>query len=519
MSDNANYSEVYHDPETGVAVMSEISPEEFEGFTQGSLLPFPIQRALATWAEEASPASRRQKSLFARDKYVTPGKIMEQMAMAQDALDDDSVGNVADMSESLAFQKMTFECADSQQEDVWKQIGRDLNLDGWIRTAWRELFTASQLYGVRWWGIKEYQVRGKVDKRASRKKFTLEVPTGLGFLDPTRVVPVRPDIFGGSDLAWIATPEEMEQLGKIDELLSMLWVSKYEPSERERKDLQNQEIETDRLILLNPHYVFRHTLTKSPFERWARIRMKSVFPLLDLKHQIREMDRSHIMGAINFLVLVTRGSDQAPAKPFEVEHAASQVRAQSRSPIIVSDHRISVEIITPDMKDVLDKDKWSVLDERILQRLWGTFQLPSQTSGRETSLTLARVIARGIESRRHMLKRTIEADIIKAIQDSPVNTDFTENVDIEFAPRRMELELDPILIGVIQELRDRGDLSRETVLTELNFDQELEARRRKQEDDEYDEIFTPVNVPFDSPNRTTPNGSGRQGGRPPQGQE
>lgn len=519
---NASAHEAYIDEATGVAIVSDIDPSEVEGSDLMVQLPKPIQRAIASWAEEVQSTNRRGTPLFRRDKYVTPEKVLQQMALAQETVDDDIVGNVADMSEALAFQKVAFECADQDQEDVWNQIGRDLDLDGFIRQAWRELFTVSQFYGVRWWGMKEYQVRGKRDKRAARKRFTLEVPLQLGFLDPTRVVPVKPDIFGGSQLAWIGTNNDMKLLSSIgtadeDPLVRQLFVGKYTPLPKEEQDLKGEDIPVDNLILLNPKYVWRHSLTKSTYERWARLRLKSILPLLDLKRQLREMDRAFMLGGINFLVLVTRGSDTQPASKTEVTQTAGMVRTQSKSPIIVSDHRISVEIITPDLEHILSDDKWAVLDERILMRLWGTFQLPSQVSGRETSLTLSRVIARGIESRRHMLKRSLEKYLIREIQESAINKDveFTEDASIEFAPRRMELEMDPALITVIQELRDRGDISRETVLTELNFDQSLEARRREIEKKDYDKIFTPVNVPFDSPNRVTPGGSGRQGGRPP----
>ena len=122
-----------------------------------------------------------------------------------------------------------------------------------------------------------------------------------------------------------------------------------------------------------------------------------------------------------------------------------------------------------------------------------------------------------------MLKRCIEKYIIREVLESEFNAQaqFEAEVSLEFAPRRMELEMDTALINVLQELRDRGDLSRETILQELNFDQGLEARRREVEKKEFDKIFTPTNVPFDSPQRTagqpgqpkpTPGGAGRQGG-------
>ncbi len=512
--------------EHGVAVVSEVPGDVLAASLNdgiANILPIAVQRSLAAWAEEAHGDRRHSRPLFHRDKYVTPGKVYEQMAMAYDSLDDDVVGNVADMSEAMAFQKVGFECPeDKDQENVWGQIGKDLDLDSFVRQMWRELFTVSQVYPVRFWGRKTYKVKGKREKRQARKEYDLVVPTQLGFLDPLRVVPVKVDPFGNAQLAWIATDSEMELYGKdkptvqTDDVVKAMFLGEYKPTKKEEAEFGKESIPPDSLMLLNPQFVWRHTATKSPFERWSRVRMKSLFPILDLKHQLREMDRAFLLGGINFIVLVTRGTDQIPTTKTEVDQTTAQIRAQSKSPVIVSDHRISIEIITPDVEHILDAKKWAVLDERLLMRLWGTFALATANSGRETSLTTGRVIARGLASRRHMMKRSIEREVIRMVTSNPLNEaqEFGADTSIEFAPRRMELEFDESVVTMIQSLRDRGDISRETVLTEFNFDQDLEAARREYEDERYPDVFEPVNVPFDSPDKTTPDGSGRTGGRP-----
>jgi hypothetical protein len=80
--------------------------------------------------------------------------------------------------------------------------------------------------------------------------------------------------------------------------------------------------------------------------------------------------------------------------------------------------------------------------------------------------------------------------------------------DIRFHPKRIALDFDPAVATLIQNLRDHGDISRESTLDELGFDQDDEARKRQKEKEQYDDIFTPVNVPFDSPGKAGQNDGG-----------
>lgn len=535
MSDEHAFEAVSRD---GVIIASEVDPamvdtsieEGLFGAYEGAAWMDPVKRALASWAEDTRKGSRRDRSIFARDKFVTPGKVFEQIGMAEDAMDDDVVGGVYDTSEAMAFKKMSMQCEDPDQRDVWNQIAKDINLDAFLRTVWRELFKASQYYGVIWWGRKTYRVRGKGEQRARRKTFDVVAPVALGVLDPIRVVPVGSTLFGDRQLAWIADEGEQALFGKVktdrvldDELVSQIILGPYTPPKAEAEKLSSESIPVDRLWLLNPANTWAGTLTKASYERWARVRMKGIFPLLDMKHQVREMDRAFLLGGINFIVLVKKGTDDHPVtKASEVTLVAEQMRSQSKSSVIVSDHRLEIEIITPDLEHILSGDKWSVLDDRIRLRLWGSIAPPSDTGNQESQVTLAKVVSLGIENRRHMLKRDLEAAILDATGRRNEGT-FDEPASIEYAPRRVDLLFDSQVATIFQEIRDRGDLSRETILEEFSFDLALERQRRQAEKDledgaTDDEIFTPVNVPFNSPdNMATPGGSGRRGGRPPQG--
>lgn len=520
----------------GVAIASDVDPDMVESSLEegilngyeGSTWMEPVKRALASWAEDTQGKKGRDRTIFSRNKFVTPSKIFEQMAMAEDAMDDDVVGGVYDTSEAMAFKKMSMQCEDEDQRDVWNQIAKDLNLDEFLRMVWRELFKNSQYYGIKWWDQKTYRVRGMAEERPRRKTFNLLAPIGLGVLDPTRVVPVGLDMFGNGQLAWIADEGEMDMFKQVkdrvldDELVSQILLGPYDPPKAEAGKLKNEDVPVDRLLLLNPTNVWMGHFTKATYERWARVRMKGIYPLLDMKHQLREMDRAFLLGGINFIVLVKKGTDEHPVtKNSEITMVAEQMRAQAKSSVIVSDHRLEIEIITPDLENILNTEKWGVLDDRIRLRLWGSIAPPSDTGNKESQVTLAKVVALGIENRRHMMKRDFEAEIVQATRDR--NEELDAEASIEYAPRRVDLLFDSQVATIFQEIRDRGDLSRETILEEFGFDLSLERQRRVAEkEDEFDaksddEIFEPVNVPFNSPeNQTTPGGSGRRGGRPPE---
>ncbi len=209
-------------------------------------------------------------------------------------------------------------------------------------------------------------------------------------------------------------------------------------------------------------------------------------------------------------MLVTKGSDAQPAKPEELANLNIQSRTAivGASPIIVGDHRLDIKLITPPMENTLNEDKWYVLDQRIQSRLYQTY-LPAPSS-KEDPLALAKIVARGMESRRHMIKRTIEKKIIaETIRRNPTLTD--KDPKLRFYPARIELSFDPAMVQFLIDMRNHGDISRDTYLNEVDFNQADEALLREREKKHYDKVFTPVNVPF-SGNGTDPRDGGRSGG-------
>lgn len=465
--------------------------------------------------------SQRTGNIFERDRYVTPQEIYEQIKLASHAAKyDDVVSGVLETTEAMAFERITFECEDPDEEELWNQIAEEINLDMVLRQMWREDFVLSQFYTATWMARKTFKMQKNAKSRARRKRFNIVAPRAITILDPLRVVPVGEFVHGRENLAYVADrneaakyDEELAAENSSDLTVRMLFRGRYKPDRREAELIRKLGFKADNLFLLNPDIVHRHTDTRATYERFADIRMASIFELLDMKNLLRSMDRANLLGSINYIVLVRIGSDDHPAKQDEVSMMGSAVRQGSRLPVLIGDHRLQVDIISPDNSETLRPERYNTIDSRITSRLYSLLVSGEYSAGKgsDKSLELSRIIGRVLESRRHMLKRYIERTVIKPTFER--NDELTCMPNLRFAPRRISLFIDPSTLTALMDLRDRGEVSRSTILGELGLSQENEAQKIQRERSEFDEIFQ-THVPHDSPqNQSDPDADPRSGGR------
>ncbi len=485
----------------------------------------PEVAALVRWSSDTRISPSRRGGMFERDRYVMPDSVREQMRVAYHASEtDDVVSGVIESTEALAFAKMSIDAEDEDQTDVWNQIAEELDLDRRLREMWREDFTVSQFICASWWGIRSYKVRGKSDSGVTRKRVfeNMTVPIGLTMLDPLKVVPVGSLLFNQEQLAYQAdSGYEYDMFQAVingdrdDETIRQLMVGPYVPDMAERRMLGEDGIATERLFLLNPANVWRHTDTKMQYQRYAPLRMRSIFELLDMKTQLRAMDRAHLLGSTNFLVLVKKGSPDRPAKPAELAALQRNVRNLARVPVIVGDDRLSVEIVTPRTDNTLAPERYNGLDARITSRLFQILMSGNFSSGAkgDDSIKLAKVIARGLESRRHMIRRSVEKHVL--FRTFQANEQFTDKPKLRFHPKRIALDFDPTYATFLLDVFDRGPLSMESLLEEIDYDLVTEFRRRKAEADRYEDTLAPRAAPGQSNlgvGAVDPKSEGRQKG-------
>ena len=544
-----------------------------------------IASIIEKWSQSLSGAASHQTlDVFNRSKFKHgQDHIHAQMSRTAWAVEnDDILSTLADVLEGLMWQKCRFELIDTDQQDVWNQWAADVNLDGQLRRMGREEFKVSQFYVGLWWerkiySVQEDEISDQIDKfeaerdkreydeqvkkrealiaanknnpdfieppeipepkddgpgrgnRKRKKKFPVNVPTEMTIFDPTKVMPVGTLMFGRERFAYIANEfehiafESVMRGEQVDGTVLQLIEGKYTPTPMDIAACAELGVDHTRLWLFKRDALFRHTLTKADYERYAPVRLKSVLPLLEMKEHLRASDRAALIGNTNFIVVITKGTDKLPAKPTEIANLQEQARTIARLPVLVGDHRLHVEIISPSTDNTLIESRWETLDSRLVFRALQTFSPVIQGGGGGGGSAgvseMSRVVARGLESRRHMIVRSLQKHIFKLVLEKNEGV-LDEMPTLAFAPKRITLDFSADIINGILKLRDRGDISRETTLEELDFDQDNEVLRRARERVLHDRVFE-SQTPFSSPGANPYAAPGQQppqlqpGGQPP----
>ena len=504
------------------------------------------------------------------EREVHPHAMMARCAWVVE--NDDVLSTLADVIEGLMWQKCRFELIENDEEDFWNQWAATVNLDRMLREMGREIFKCSQVYVGLWWGQKIYKVRDSpidselqrlefekqqrdytkktaerdalieankdtegfiepppipepVDpskgrgNRSRKKTYPVEIPTAMTVFDPTKIIPVGTLMFGRERFAYVADRAENEAFTEVmagniaDSTVLQLIERKYTPTAQDLVACADLGVDSNNLWLFKQDAIFRYTLTKSDYERYAPVRLKPALPLVEMKDHLRNSDRAMLIGNTNFIVVITKGTDKYPAKAAEIENLQQQARIIARLPVLIGDHRLNVEIVSPNLDNTLTESRYQLLDSRLVFVALRTFTpiVQGANSAGSGVSEMGLLVSKGLQSRRHMILRSIEENVFQLVMDRNEGV-LDEFPTLEFSPKRISLDFQKDLVAAIMKLRDRGDISRETSLEELDYDQDVEVLRRAREKSQYDDTFN-SGTPFASP--LTQPFAPQQPGQPP----
>jgi hypothetical protein len=254
--------------------------------------------------------------------------------------------------------------------------------------------------------------------------------------------------------------------------------------------------------------VHRTTMPKGA-SAYPRPVLTANFALLEAKRLLNVMDYALLQGGTNYIVVAKVGDKDKPGTQPEVDNLTDQVRLASRSGVLVGDHRINIEIITPNLSELLNPDKRKLLGRKIAMTMLGLSEQVTGDAGSEGTKSEMEILGRVVTSDRRDIKRHIEMHVYDEI---------VERNPSQFKRGAPELWFPKIVLSGtkdfytnVQAARDRGDIPRAWAVEVLGYPYDAGVAQRKREIERGDDdVLVPGNVPFDSAN---PNGGGA--GRPP----
>jgi hypothetical protein len=226
------------------------------------------------------------------------------------------------------------------------------------------------------------------------------------------------------------------------------------------------------------------------------------------------MDYALLQGGSNFLVVAKKGTDQRPAQQPEIDNLREVVKRASRTGVVIGDHRLSIEIITPDLSELLSESKRRLLGRKLSNLL---LRVPEEEENAAAEGVKARteLIQRVISADRRDLRRHVEGSAYEeAAKRNPLH--FAQGPAAIWFPKII-LQGTQYFTDYILKMRDRGDIPRRYAVEAGGFDYEAAVQQRKREKANGDDrVMIPAAVPFTGQGgQVSDNGGGRPAGSGP----
>lgn len=470
--------------------------------------------------------ANNEGSLLARTPFRVPKDIIEEIRLARTVAetDDDVQAAIAQQISTAYRDGMQHQHTDEQTQGFFNAWAEDQNLDGLLKEMHREYLISSQVTTLSLFVRKRLSF--VPDGTETEVNGQLAVPM-IGILPAENMRVISTDLFGNGTLAfevvnddmqrWLdeffnprTTPARKYQMQQAEPVMAAVFTGRVEVPWND-PDLT---IAGKVLYTLNDQMVKRTTMPKGA-SAYPRPLLTSNFALLEAKRLLNVMDYALLQGGTNYIVVAKVGSDKLPGQQPEVDNLMNQVRVASRSGVLVGDHRIDIEIITPELKELLNPEKRKLVGRKITQAL---LRIPEQVTGDGGT--------EGIKAEMTLTGNTVTGDrrdMRRHLENGPYRQIVKRNPS-RFKKAAPTIWFPPIILtdskdfyDAVLKTRDRGDIPRKWSVEMLGFNFEAGVEQRKREQAAgLDELMVPGNVPFSDPSQgPQDNNTGRPPGSSP----
>jgi hypothetical protein len=473
-------------------------------------------------------STNQGSNMLARSPFETPSNVLDEIRLARQVAEcDDDVRAVIDQMVHTAYRDgMENHHPDLTTLHVFNEIAKQMNLDLALKELLREYLIAAQVVTLSLF-TRSRITFAPTDNESRTVTAQMSTPL-LGVLPAEDIRVLSNDVFDTGDLGYEVTdqalkewleeyfaettsPAKKEAMRREQPVVAAIFTEKIEVDWND----QDKFIAGKTIYRLNPRMVHRTTMPKGS-TAYPRPRLTANFALLEAKRLLNIMDYALLQGGTNYIVVAKVGSDNLPAQQPEVDNLTDQVRHASRTGVLVGDHRITIDIITPDLGELLNPAKRKLLGRKIAMAMLSIPEQVTPDPGNEGARSEMEFAANTIQSDRHDIQRHVERYVYDEI------TRRNPSSPIKSSPSLWHARV--ILSGVkefydsVIKARDRGDIPRKWAVEVLGFPYEAGVAQRQRELDEgHDEIMTPGSVPFSANDGTPPvdNAGGRPVGSSP----
>lgn len=496
----------------------EIEAAVQDHFVEHSNLAWGSRTTFQTYAAEGS--------LLARRAFTTPTNVVDEIKLARNIAErDDDVASAIGQMISLAFgEGLEHQHRDEKTRVIFDSLAREADLEMVFAELYRELLISAQINTAMLFTREnvEYQLSGS----PRVLKANVAAPL-IGVLPAENIRIVGNDIFRTGQLAYEPDNDKLRtwldryfdpstsagdkaEMGRQDRISANLFTGVVQVN---ALDYDCPPVWGGRLYLLNPRLVHRSTFAKGSW-KYPRPLLTRDFALLEAKRLLNIMDYALLQGGSNYIVVAKKGSDAKPAQRSEVENLERVVRSASKSGVIVGDHRLSFEIITPKLDELLRPDRRKMIGRKLAMAMLRLSEHDQEQGGGEGVKQDTEILQRVVTYDRSLIRRHVENKAyIECVRRNPQV--FTKGPARVWFPKII-LQGTQFFTDFILKLRDRGDIPRAWGVQFAGFDWDAAVEQRKRELESGDDAtMVPGDVPHSSPGSgPQDNGPGRPTGSP-----
>jgi hypothetical protein len=452
-----------------------------------------------------------QGSLLARTPYRTPQTVNQEIELARSlAESDDDAAAAIGLCLALAYgEGVQNHHRDEGTVELFNQMmgAKGLDLEAALEELHREFLIGGSVTSLTLFTRQRMSYFPMRSVEAVQAQ--LQVPR-IGILPAEGIRVISNDILGQGRLAFFVglstplklwldeyfsasiRPERKAFMAMEEPVAAQLFVGKYTiPWDDGDISSRGREV-----FILNDKMVHRTSMAKGALP-YARPPLTANFALLEAKRLLNIMDHALLVGGTNYIIIAKKGSDGLPAQQPEIDNLRNQITHASRSGVLVGDHRLNIEIITPDLKELLNPLKRKLLGRKIAMRLLRQVEQVTSDAGTQGALNELEFIARVIGADRRRMIKHVDASFYEETANRNRST-FKEGAPTIAAPKLILANVKDFWANVLQA-SDRGLLPHRYVVETLGFDyQAALAERERELARGDDEVLVPGSVPFSS---------------------